>query len=286
MAIRARGGGAHPANARTVLLVRTVREVQTEDIDTGRDEPIDGVIGTGGRPERRDDLGMSHAPSLQSDVRMSLITPAPILTYLDGLRTCPHPELDVIAAEGRAGDVPIVSPATGALLHALALAAGATRILEVGTAIGYSALWLATALPPDGVLITLERDQARAGIARAHAAAAGVGDRVTVMVGDAGRYLHKIAGPFDLIFQDADKSAYGPMLDRLVSLLRPGGLLVTDNALWDGEVVGGFVETPAKNPDDTAAIAAYNASLAADPRLYTTILPVGDGVAISVKRRS
>lgn len=215
---------------------------------------------------------------------MSLITPAPILSYLDGLRSSPHPELDVVAAEGQAGGVPIVAPATGALLHALARTSGATRILEIGTAIGYSGLWLATALPAGGMLITLERNAERADVARAHFAAAGVDGRVSVMVGDASRYLHKIAGPFDLIFQDADKTGYGPMLDRLVALLRPGGVLVTDNTLWYGEVVPGYVDPPTKNPQDTAAIAEYNASLAADPRLFTTILPVGDGVAVSVKR--
>ena len=84
------------------------------------------------------------------------------------------------------------------------------------------------------------------------------------MIGDATRFLHKISGPFDLIFQDSDKKLYEPMLDRLVDLLRPGGLLVCDNVLWDGEVIPGYVATPAKNPDDTAAIAAFNRRLAAD----------------------
>lgn len=214
---------------------------------------------------------------------MSLITPTPILSYLDGLRPRPHPELETIAAEGRAAGVPIVSPETGALLHALVRAAGASRVLEIGTAIGYSGLWMATALGEGGMLVTIERDAERAATARAHFAAAGAATKVSVMVGDASRYLHKVAGPFDLVFQDADKTGYGPMLDRLVALLRPGGLLVTDNALWDGEVVPGFVAEPRRNPADTAAIAAYNARLAADPRLFTTILPIGDGVAVSVR---
>ncbi|MGE3274763.1 MAG: O-methyltransferase [Vicinamibacterales bacterium] len=215
---------------------------------------------------------------------MSLITPEPILSYLDGLRPCPHPELDVVLAEGRAAGVPIVSPAVGALLHALARGAGATRALEIGTAIGYSGLWIATALGEGGQLVSIERDAARATTARAHFAAAGLDDRVSVMVGDASRYLHKVAGPFDLIFQDADKTGYGPMLDRLIGLLRPGGLLVTDNVLWDGEVVPGLVAEPRRRAEDTEAIATYNRQLAADPRLFTTVLPVGDGVALAVKR--
>ena len=112
---------------------------------------------------------------------------------------------------------------------------------------------------------------------------AGVDDRVNVMIGDAARYLYKLAGPFDLIFQDGDKAQYGPLLDTLVALLRPGGVLVTDNVLWSGEVVPGLVATPREDPADTAAIAAYNDRLAGDPRLSTTWLTVGDGVSLSIK---
>jgi predicted O-methyltransferase YrrM len=96
--------------------------------------------------------------------------------------------------------------------------------------------------------------------------------------------LHKIAGPFDLIFQDGDKKQYGSMLDRLVELLRPGGLLVTDNVLWDGDVVPGFKKTPTQNAADTRAIAAYNRQIHSHPSLGTSIVPLRDGVAISVKQ--
>jgi predicted O-methyltransferase YrrM len=215
---------------------------------------------------------------------MSVILPAPVHDYLAGLAQLPHPELEVIRHEGAAQGLPIVDPQSGALLHALVAATGAARILEIGTAIGYSALWMATALPPGGMLITLERDRGRAEAARAHFAAAGVADRVTVMIGDAAHYLHKIAGPFDLIFQDGDKASYTPLLDRLVQLLRGGGLLLTDNILWSGEVVPGFVDPPRRAAADTAAIAGYNRALAADARLFTTFLPIGDGVSLSVKR--
>jgi len=214
---------------------------------------------------------------------MSQITPVPVADYLGGLRSLPHPHLAQMAADGRAQGLPIVDEATGALLHALVRATGARRILEIGTAIGYSAAWMATALPGDGLLITLERQADRAEAARRHFVAAGLDARVNVMIGDAARYLHKIAGPFDLIFQDADKALYGPMLDRLVALLSPRGVLVTDNMLWNGEVVPGFVTTPERNAADTAAIAEYSRLLAGDPRLYTTVLPVGDGVGVSVR---
>ncbi|MGE0816739.1 MAG: O-methyltransferase [Vicinamibacterales bacterium] len=214
---------------------------------------------------------------------MRPLTPPAVDTYLDGLSRPPHPVLARIRDEGRTAGIPIVDPLTGALLHGLARAAGATRVLEIGTAIGYSAVWLATALPPSGLLVSLERDPARATTARAYFAEAGLDDRVNVVVGEASRYLHKLAGPFDLIFQDGDKTQYGSMLDALAGLLRLGGLLVTDNVLWYGEVVPDLVEAPVKPPEQTAAIADYNQRLAADPRFTTSWLPVGDGVAVSVR---
>jgi predicted O-methyltransferase YrrM len=212
----------------------------------------------------------------------TLVHPA-VVEYLAGLSRLPHPELDVVAREGRAEHLPIVYPETGALLHALVKWTGARRVLEIGTAIGYSTLWMATALAADGQLITLERDADRAARARAHAAAAGVGDRVHVMIGDASRFLHKIAGPFDVIFQDGDKRGYLAQLDRLHELLRPGGVLAADNVLWSGAVVPGMTAPADRNPDDTKALSEYNQRLKDDRRFHTVWLPVGDGVAISTR---
>ena len=217
-------------------------------------------------------------------VSMGTITPAPVSEYLGGLRRDPHPHLAVVDAEGRGQGLPLVYPDTGALLHSLTLACGAKRILEIGTAIGYSTLWMATALPLDGSVITLEYDAARAARAREHFAAAGYGDRINVIVGDATRYLPKVSGPFDLIFQDSDKKLYEPMLDRLHELLRPGGLLVADNILWSGEVIPGYESNPTHPDEDTAAITSFSRTLAADRRFYTSFLQVGDGVSVSVKK--
>ena len=215
---------------------------------------------------------------------MSNITPPPILDYLAGLRADPHERLALIDREGRAEGLPLVYPDTGALLHTLARGCGATRILEIGTCIGYSTLWLATALPATGTVITIEYDAARAARARDHFAAAGCADRVSVIVGDAMRFLHKVAGPFDLIFQDSDKQLYEPMLDRLLELLRPGGLLIADNVLWNGEVIPGFVRDKKYSDKDTNAIIDFSRRVARDARLYTSFLQVGDGVSVSVKR--
>ena len=215
---------------------------------------------------------------------MGQIIPAPIERYLAALNRRADPVADAVAQEGQARGLPVVSAEVGRLLHLLASATGARRILEIGTAIGHSTIWLARAIPADGLLISIEREADRAAEARANLARAGLGERVSVMVGEASRLVWKVAGPFDLIFQDGDKHQYEPLLDRLVTLLRPGGLLVTDNALWDGEVVPGYAAEPPRSPDVAAAIAAYNQRIATDDRLLTIIVPLGDGVALSVRR--
>jgi predicted O-methyltransferase YrrM len=92
-----------------------------------------------------------------------------------------------------------------------------------------------------------------------------------------------VSGPFDLIFQDGQKQLYEPMLDRLVALLRTGGVLVSDNVLWSGEVVPGYINPPQRDAADTEAVRTYSRRLMNDSRLFTTILPVGDGLAVSVK---
>lgn len=212
----------------------------------------------------------------------TLVHPA-VVQYVTRLARVPHPELDVVEREGQAEGLPIVRPDTGAMLHALVRLTGARRVLEIGTAIGYSMLWMATALPADGQIISLERDASRAERARAHATAAGVDARAHVMVGDASRFLHKVAGPFDLIFQDGDKPGYVAALDRLWALLRPGGVLACDNVLWSGAVVPGMTPIEPKDQEDTDALTAFNQQLSADPRFETVWIPVGDGLSISTK---
>ena len=215
---------------------------------------------------------------------MAHIVPAPVERYLASLNRAGSPVLEAIAASGVERELPLVDAEVGALLRVLALTARARRILEIGTAVGYSGIWLAGALPPDGLLITLELSEDRAREARENFARAGVADRTTILVGDAMLKIAKVSGPFDLIFLDTDKQLYGKLLDRLVALLRPGGLLVADNVLWDGEVVPGYIAEPKKRLEDTDAVRAFNERVAAHPELVTTIVPLRDGVSVSVKR--
>ncbi len=214
---------------------------------------------------------------------MGVIVPDAVERYLAELNTAGDPVLDAIAAGNVTRGLPLVDAEVGALLRVLATSIGATRMLEIGTAIGYSGIWLARALPAGGMLVTMEFNEERAREARENFARAGVSDRVSVVTGDAQLKIAKVSGPFDLIFQDGDKQLYTPLLDRLVALLRPGGLLVTDNVLWDGKVVPGFATHAHEDDVDTRAIAEYNRRVAAHPNLLTSIIPLRDGVSISVK---
>ena len=214
---------------------------------------------------------------------MGQIVPDFIERYLSGLNRATDEVLAEIARDGEQQGLPLVDAEVGALLRVLTTAIGATRILEIGTCIGYSGIWLAGALPKDGMLFTLEMNEERANIARANFAKAGLSDRVSVMVGDAQLKIVKLAGPFDLIFQDGAKPLYNTLLDPLVERLRPGGLLVTDNVLWDGKVVPGYLPTEATD-EDTRAIATYNERINTHPQLLTATVPLRDGVSISVKR--
>jgi predicted O-methyltransferase YrrM len=214
---------------------------------------------------------------------MRQILAAPLGQYLEGLHPPIDPLIEEIRSEGVAAGLPLVEAETGRLLRSLVIALRASAVLEIGTAIGYSALWMARALEPGGRLISLELDAARAATARRNLERARLSDTVSVIVGDAARFVHKVAGPFDLIFQDGDKLLYEPLLDTLIEHLRPGGVLVTDNVLWDGEVIHGFVQNRRHDEGSTNAIRSYNRRLAAESRLLTTFLPLGDGVALSVR---
>lgn len=205
---------------------------------------------------------------------------ARIADYIDTLADRGDDALAKVEQEGLADDWPIVGAAEGSFLYILARAIKARRILELGTAIGYSGTWWARALPPDGELVTVELDAETAKLADANLTRTGVRDRVTILVGPAQEVLEDIEGPFDLIFVDIHKEGYPEVLEPCIRRLRVGGLLVTDNVLWHGAVAD-----PKDRSKDTAAILTYNKRLAEDPRMLTSILPVRDGVSVAVKLR-
>lgn len=157
---------------------------------------------------------------------------------------------EALSASERAGLPPIqVSPLQGMFLHLLALAIGARRVLEVGTLGGYSTIWLARALPPDGRLVSLELEGKHAEVARSNLELAGVSGRVEVRVGPALASLDRLVGervaPFDLVFIDADKPNNVPYFERALELSHPGTLVLVDNVVRHGAIVGPGVADPA-----------------------------------------
>jgi len=190
-----------------------------------------------------------------------------------------------LADSDRAGLPQInVSANEGKLLHLLAKIAGARRILEIGLLGGYSAIWLARALPADGRMISLELEEQHARVARANLDRAGVGGKVEIRTGPALENLQRMlaAGeaPFDVIFIDADKTGYPAYLDCAFKLVKSGSLILGDNVIRNGRVTG-------DEPGDASleAIRAFNQRLADDPRLDTLLLPLMrdslDGLAIA-----
>lgn len=172
-----------------------------------------------------------------------------------------------------------ISAEEGRLLQVLLRAIGARRVVELGTLGGYSAVWMARALPESGRLITVERDPARAELARRHIGRAGLESRVEVRVGEALELLDGLAaeGPFDAVFIDADKENYPRYLDWCLNVVRSGGLVIGDNAFQEGEVV----DDSAQNAE-VRGIREFNRRLASDPRLTSIVVPTRDGVAIAV----
>ena len=276
-------GAANLLDRSSVLFAGAVRKVEAKDIDAGRDELAKRHVAIARRADGGDDLGVSHRKQLTITAPMGQIVPDAIENYLATLNRLSDPLLDEIARHGRTERLTLVDAETGALLYVLVTAVGARKALELGTAISYSSIWIARALPPGGMLFTMELDPGRAKEARRNIERAGLSDRITVMVGDAALLIAKVAGPFDFIFQDGDKRLYEPLLDRLVDLLRPGGLLATDNVLWEGQVVPEYASTSTQDPEMTSVIASYNQRRAAEPRLRTSTVPIRDGVAISVR---
>jgi predicted O-methyltransferase YrrM len=202
--------------------------------------------------------------------------------YLDRLlppRDALLREMEALAAE-RA--VPVSDPEVGRLLQALATGAGARRIVEVGTAIGYGTLCLARGAPA-ACVISVDLDPERLALARGFLARGGVADRVDLLLGPALERLAGVEGPFDLAYLDGPKPEYRRTLDLLLPKLRVGGFVVVDNLLWGGRVAA--PDEDDEDDDETAAIRAFNGYFMSHPQLAAVLLPLGDGVGLAAKTK-
>jgi caffeoyl-CoA O-methyltransferase len=197
--------------------------------------------------------------------------------YLESLL----PKRDAVLTEmeryAKKHDIPIIGPACGRLLYLVAQMSGAKRIFEMGSAIGYSTIWLARAAGPDAEIYCTDGSAENAKLAGQYLNRAGVSDRVQILVGDALFLLDEIGGAFDLIFIDVDKHQYPKALQKAIPRLKSGGILVTDNVIWSGRVT-------AKAKDiRTRSIQQFNRMVYSSDELFPVIIPLRDGVVVCRK---
>jgi predicted O-methyltransferase YrrM len=179
----------------------------------------------------------------------------------------------------RREDIPVVGPLVGAILFQLTSLKGARRIFELGSAIGYSTIWLALAGGEDAEVFYTDSSEENAARAREFFERAGVADRIQIKIGDALQQFDATGGDFDLIFNDVDKHEYPRVLQKTLPRVRKGGLLITDNVLWSGKVT----RMPAPDDVSTAAIQEFNRAAASQEGCVYSILPVRDGVGVLLK---
>ncbi len=200
--------------------------------------------------------------------------------YVIELFAVEDPILAAIRARHAAAQLPPIhiSPDEGKLLHVLLRAVDATSVLEIGSLAGYSGVWLARALPAHGLLTTIERDPRHAALARQAFAEAGLANRVRLIEGAALGVLPTLTPGFDAVFVDADKEPLAHYFDWSMRLLRPGGLLLCDNAFFHGSVIDQADRSLAAQ-----GVRAFNRLAATDARLVTAVAPIRDGLVIGVK---
>ena len=207
-----------------------------------------------------------------------------IATYIQSLEEGNTEFLEALEREAHAAYVPIIRREMQGLLKFLLAERKPQRILEVGTAIGFSALFMCAYNPVKCSLTTIEKYEKRIPIARENFKKAGRQEQITLLEGDAKDVLETLEEPYDFIFMDAAKGQYIHFLPRILKLLKPGGLLVSDNVLQDGDIVESKFAVTRRNRTIHGRMREYLYTLSHSEELTSVVLPIGDGVTLSVKK--
>ena len=209
----------------------------------------------------------------------SAFTQPDIDEYIYTLLPKSDPVLTEIEQYAEANRVPIIGPAVARLLTLLVQVSGAKRIFEMGSAIGYSTIWLARAAGPKAEVFYTDGDPQNAKRAQDYFKRAGVAKRINIQVGDALASIKKTPGKFDFIFNDVDKPQYPDALRAALPKLQSGGLFVTDNTLWSGKVA----QPPAPDDKITRGVQEFNRLVYGSKELFPVLLPLRDGVTVCRK---
>ena len=207
-----------------------------------------------------------------------------IVTFINSLDTRNSEILETIEKEALASSVPIIRREMQSFLKTLLLIRKPMRILEVGTAVGFSALLMSEYAPEGCRITTIENYEKRIPIARENFRRAGKEEQIALIEGDAAEVLKTLEGPYDFIFMDAAKGQYIHYLPEVLRLLPEGGVLVSDNVMQDGEVIESRFAVERRNRTIHARMREYLYELKHNDALVTSIIPLGDGAAVSVKR--
>lgn len=205
-------------------------------------------------------------------------------TYIHSLETPESPVIEAIEKEALDTFVPIIRKETQSFLKVLLLMKKPMRVLEVGTAIGFSAILMSEYMPEGSHITTIEKYEKRIPIARENFKRAGKEENITLIEGDALEVMRSLDGSYDLIFMDAAKGQYINYMPEAIRLLAPEGVLVSDNVLQDGDIIESRFAVERRNRTIHSRMRQYLYELKHNEELQTSLLPLGDGVALSVKR--
>lgn len=197
--------------------------------------------------------------------------------YMDRILPARDEVLKEIEKEADKRSIPIIGPAVARVLYQYATIIGAKRIFEMGSAIGYSTIWLARATGEGGKVYYTDSSEKNIEEARGYFERTGVQDRIDILQGDAMEMLDSVDGEFDLIFNDVDKYQYPDAFHKAVPRVRKGGLFITDNTLWYGKVASEDTDR------DTEGVREFNRLIYSADDLFPTIIPIRDGVAVCTK---
>ena len=206
-----------------------------------------------------------------------------LVTYINSLDTGNTPILDEIEREALASFVPIIRKEMQSFLKLLLAMQKPMRILEVGTAVGFSAVLMAEYAPKGCQIVTIENYEKRIPIAKGNFERAGKQEQITLLEGDATEILPQLEGQFDMIFMDAAKGQYINFMPQVLRLLKTGGVLVSDNVLQDGDIIESHYIVERRNRTIYKRMREYLYELTHSDELVTAVMPIGDGITVSTK---